>query len=310
MTDFPAYDWLSDIQAALEAQESWDKGIYDQRVTAHLAQPDLGPFGIASGASLLADHVRRFRFTPEVIQRMGRMSDRHGRAIFHESFLNYVQRLRLRVQVSGAPAGALLLPGEPLLLIQGPRAQVQLLDSAFRKLSWESSCWTTLAAQQRWQLQDWEEAESPAPAGNLHSEQGWKSRALFIGGADPNDPVWQSAPIPAYPGLQLLQNEQGEALQQVRRLFNGSVPLGDVWLSARQEEKAAVGQPIIRCKDQQGAQEIRFTRFQQLYEPVILKGLPVMPATRAGYARQRTLRHMEAFAEADAAAFRTMWYCE
>ena len=140
------YDWLSELQPLFAAQDSWLDGSYNKPASAHLLCPDDVPFTIACGAGLLAEHVRRFKFAPAVIQRLGQVSDAKGRSVFQESFLNHLQRLRLRTHVNAAPEGTLLLPGEPILSIQAPELQIRLLGTAFRLLIWESSRWATKAA--------------------------------------------------------------------------------------------------------------------------------------------------------------------
>src|SRR5258708_3889703 len=140
------FDWLSDMTPAYAALESWQNGSYNDIKTFHYMYQPHGPFAIACGAGLLAEHIRHFRFSPEIIQRIGRQTDADGRCLFNESFLNHLQRLRLRVQVNIAPEGAMLLPGEPLLVVQGPLLQIQLMENAFRLLLWQSTHWATKSA--------------------------------------------------------------------------------------------------------------------------------------------------------------------
>ena len=114
MASTTTFDWLSDLEPAFAAQESWHSGVYYEDSLFHLVYRPDGPFAIACGAGLLAEHIRRFRFTPEIIQRLGQITNERGFSFFSESFLNYIQRLKLRVDVWAAPEGMLLLPGEPL----------------------------------------------------------------------------------------------------------------------------------------------------------------------------------------------------
>ena len=114
---------------------------------------------------------------------MGQVSDEKGSSVFSESFLNFVQRLRLRVNVWAAPEGMLLLPGEPLAVLRGPYAQILLMESALRWLMWRSTQWATHMAQQRWEKQHWQEEDTPSPPVSASNFDGWKIRAEYIGGA-------------------------------------------------------------------------------------------------------------------------------
>ena len=61
-------------------------------------------------------------------------TDERGRAVFEESYLNFLQRLRLRVNVGMPAEGTLLLPNEPILIAAGELAQIQLLEERLGKL--------------------------------------------------------------------------------------------------------------------------------------------------------------------------------
>jgi hypothetical protein len=299
------FDWLSDHAPAFAAQESWDNGTYQDVKTYHLSYPASGPFYIACGIGLLAEHVRRFRFSPDVIQRLGQITDAYGRSVLHESFMNYLQRMHLTVQVQAAPEGTLLLPGEPMLTIQGPYVQIALLESALRHLCWESTHEATQAAVNRWNLKNWSEEDTPPlPAWPQHPS-GWRKRAAYIGGADPaglvHDKKTAHAPIgmSEWPGL--ATHDSGAPLVQIRRLFKGNQPLGDVWLTSAMEESASVSKSNMtfrRLGHPNALFTAQFSRFQNLYQPALVKGHPVVAAPRPGYFRQRTLKQMEAFYQA------------
>lgn len=292
MADTSSFDWFSDLSPAIAARDCWHDGTYSRIVSCQVTYDADTPFAIACGAALLAEHVRRFRFSPEVIQRLGQVSDAQGRSIFDESYLNHLQRLRLQVSVMAPPEGTLLLPGEPLLIARGPEDQIRLLRSAFRLLFWESTHWATRAALQRWENGQFVEEDTPsAPAWPFRPE-GWKSRASFIGGA----PMNQLDPPQKAPEAGSIWQEN-VPLVQIRRLFKGSTPLGDVWLTREQEEKAGVGVTTVHFRDEHThrARTVHYTRFQNIYQSVLSKGHPVLAAPRPGYFRQRTLKQMEAF---------------
>lgn len=299
------FDWFSDLSPAVAARESWHNGTYNQRVTCQVFYRGAGPFAVACGAALLAEHVRRFRFSPEVIQRLGRVTDARGRSIFDESFLNHLQRMRLQVQLAAPQEGTLLLPGEPLLIVRGPQDQLHLLRSAFRLLFWESTHWATQAALARWQNGDWVEEDTPVAPAFEFNREGWKKRATYIGGGDTNNlPAHWPAPDESNFSI------QNTPMVQIRRLFKGSQPLGDVWLTKEQEAAASVSKTSVHFRDEHThrTRTVHFTRFQNVYQTVLSKGHPVLAAPRPGYFRQRTLKQMEAFHKGHLEGYGVGWW--
>lgn len=291
-----SFDWLSDLQPLFDAQESWHDGSYGKPVAAHLLSSSDTPFTIACGAGLLAEHVRRFRFSPQVIQRLGQVTDNKGRSVFSESFLNHLQRIRLRAHVSAAPEGTLLLPGEPVLTIFAPELQLRLLQSAIRLLFWDSCTYATQAAITHWQQGHFSEEDTPHAPRLPFNPQGWNTRASYIGGghfdmetARPGADNW--------PGLRVFESEQGQPLVQIRRLFKGEQPLGDVWLTAQQETDASVSHTHIAFQNVQKGQmeNVQMSRFQNLLQPVLVKGHPAFNSPSLDYLRQRTWKQLEAF---------------
>jgi hypothetical protein len=301
------FDWLSDLSPALKAQESWHNGTYQQEGLFHVVYNSRRPFAISCGAGLLADHLRKFRFSPDIITRMGQMMEGKGHNIFSESFLNHLQRLRLRVDVWAPPEGMLLLPGEPLLIARGPVEQVLLLESAFKYLVWRSSQWATRIAAARWEMQNWKEEDTPVAPFTTNDFDGWKIRADYIGGAladDILDSIKEPSrlPDPEEGLVQIWSQKEGPLnheipLTQIRRVYKGQEALGDIWLTEEQEEIASVSKTSARMTDTRTGKVnvLRFTRFQNLYQPVLVKGHPVLPNTRISYLRQRTLKQLEAF---------------
>jgi hypothetical protein len=304
-----SFDWLFDLRPLFAAQKSWDDGTYTHSTTAHLCSPTDLPFGIACGAGLLAEHIRRFRVTPNVVQRLGQVTDAQGRSVFHESFLNHLQRLRLRAHVSAAPEGTLMLPGEPILVAQGPKLQIQLLESAFRLLIWKSTLCATEAAMQQWQSGHFSEEETPNAPPFSFNEKGWELRARYIGGASDFAENKQASTEPAWPGMALVEHAPSQPLVQVRRLFKGENPLADVWLSAAQEAAASVSHTHIQFLDEKtrAVESVQMTRFQNLLQPVLVKGHPALSTPSLDYLRQRTWKQLEAFRAVGLEGYRHGW---
>ncbi len=297
------FDWLSDRSPALAAQAAWHDGSYDEPSLFHLVYRPDGPFAISCGAGLLAEHIRHFRFSPAIILRMGQMTDERGQALFSESFLNHLQRMRLRVDVWAAPEGMLLLPGEPLAILRGPLAQILLMESALHRLLWHSTQSATRIAHLRWEKQAWTEEDTPMPPATLFTPDGWKNRAEYIGGALAGDKAGAIRMPDLEEGLVAVWRAQAggsdkhKPLVQIRRVYRANHALGDIWLTQEQEEKASVSKTSAGIVDARTHRHktLKFTRFQNLYQPLLAKGHPVLANTRLGYLRQRTLKQLEAF---------------
>ena len=302
------FDWLSDLTPLFKAQESWFDGSYQRITNLQVMSGTETPFSISCGAGLLAEHISRFRFTPALIQRLGQVTDPRGRSVFHESFLNHLQRLRLRINVQTAAEGTLILPGEPLIIVQGPWIQALLLESAFHLMIWESSHWATQAALLNWEKKQISEEITPAPPAYTFNPAGWKKRALYIGGNE-NGGDKQAAP---WPGMSQVLHDNEQPIRQIRRLFQGDHPLGDVWLTQSQENQASVSRTHIDFKDNiSGSQNtVQMSRFQNLYQAVLLKGHPILTGSSLDYLRQRTWKQLEAFGQINLAEYPRGWYQE
>jgi hypothetical protein len=306
MTKTAAFDWLSDTNPLFKAQQCWFDRTYQQPVTGCVMPLESAPFSISCGAGLLAEHIGRFRFTPSIIQRLGQVTDQWGRCIFHESFLNHLQRLRLRIQVQTAAEGTLLLPDEPLLLIQGPKIQALLLESAFQLLMWDSTYWATIAAMNP-DTPPLEKAKNiPDIPTAPFNPDGWKIRAAYIGGGV-IPPEEKATP---WPGITLTDDAHKTSLKQIRRLFQGNQPIADVWLRPLDEKNASLSQTDIGFCDflTQQRRVVAMTRFQNLYQPVLLKGHPVLGTVSLDYLRQRTLHQLTIFSETNTTAYPRGWF--
>lgn len=306
------HDWLSELGPAIQAQETWRNRQYQQIVSGSLFLRLPGrPFLIAAGMRLLAEHLRRFRFDAGVIERMARVSDERGRAIFDESFLNQLQRARLRTQIYAAQEGRLLLPDEPVLHIRSNLMQAQLLQGPIRRLILYSTQIATDAAWERFRTGMLEEEDSPPPPKYSQNPYGWQKRAAYIGAAFPEvyecekavEDYWQRYEI------EPVHNASGEAIYQIRRLFDGGRPLGDQWLSGRQESESGVSQTqaTLICNADGALRQIHMNRFQNLYRPLLYRGQALSPTSGVEYKRQRTLRQLQMFSQIDLEQYPRGW---
>ena len=206
------------------------------------------------------------------------------------------------------PEGMLLLPGEPLAILKGPKAQILLMESALRWLLWRSSQWATKAAFERWERKDWIEEDPPSPPPPEFNPDGWKIRAEFIGGASADhilETIREGSRLPGIEeGLQCKWTSDDSPepppglLTQVRRVYKANHAYGDIWLNRDLEKRASVARRSAnysRSEIRHRKRKLQFTRFQPVYQPMLVKGHPVRPLPRVDYLRQRTLKQLDAF---------------
>jgi hypothetical protein len=295
--DKAPHDWLKNVEALLDAQRVWRDGTYKDEVFAQYFVTTNTDFQICCGVGLLAAHVRKFRFSPKVIATLGRLIDQAGRPVFEESFLNHLQRLSLRIELSMPLEGMLLLPHQPVGIMRGNKLQVLLLKSALEELVGRSTYWASQAAMTRWAKKDLVENDTPAAPILPANRSGWKMRAEYIGGIGVLEPSGIDTMIHSELKMYPL-SKRGTEIGQIRRLFDGNKPLFDIEMTEIEDNASSVSKVQTQLKDQHGVvHSLEYSRFIKLYQPVLVKGHPVLASPQLAIRRQRTLHQMLAFAE-------------
>ncbi len=298
-------DWFADLRPFEAAYAAWKSGNYAEEARFLLNYDEKAPFALAAGTGILVQEMRRFKLnSPEIVQKLGSHRDADGKMAFDESFLNHLQRHRFRGRLLAAVEGTLLLPGEPVLIVEAGLLQGLLLKHILDTTIWQSTHCATLAAQKTWASgQFLDKKNAPAPHFS-DDENGWKIRANFIGGGE-NGTVLENFMMKNNTGYQLASPEnpfegRKNGLAQVRRCFQSGEPVADIWLTDEQEENQPGGlrtHSFFEKKGDKTAQSVKFTRFQNLYQPVLLDGHTAFASPKSSYLRQRALRQMEAFHE-------------
>jgi nicotinate phosphoribosyltransferase len=184
---------LTDFYQLTMAYGYWQQKIHDRQAVFHLffrAHPFKGQYTVAAGLALVADYLKNFGYSAEEVQYLGSIKGEDGRAMFSETFLHYLQRLRFTGSVHAVPEGTLMFPHEPLLRIEAPLAQAQLIETALLTLVNFSSLIATKASRIRQAAGDDTLLEF-----GLRRAQGidgglTASRSAFIGGCDATSNVW------------------------------------------------------------------------------------------------------------------------
>ena len=97
--------------------------------------PDYGAhqagYSVNAGLEWLLDWMRRARIQEEDLAYLRSQTDRAGKRIFHEDFLNWLRKNGAfeGITMRAVPEGRVVHPNVPLTVVQGPLAMAQILES-------------------------------------------------------------------------------------------------------------------------------------------------------------------------------------
>jgi nicotinate phosphoribosyltransferase len=124
---------LIDLYELTMAFGYWKSGTADKEAVFHLVfrQPPFGSgFTIACGLQAVIDYLRDFRFSADDLAYLATVTGRDQKPLFSRAFLNYLGKLRFACDVDAIPEGTVVFPQEPLLRVQGPIVQAQIVETA------------------------------------------------------------------------------------------------------------------------------------------------------------------------------------
>ena len=176
---------LTDLYQLTMAYGYWKTRTHEKEAVFHLyfrKAPFQSGYTVAAGLSDVIAWLRELRFTSTDLSYLASLTGNDGRALFENDFLEYLRTFAFTCDVDAMPEGTLVFPNEPLLRIQGPILQAQIIETAllnfinFQTLIATKAARICLAAQ-----------GEPVLEFGLRRAQGVDgalaaSRAAFIGG--------------------------------------------------------------------------------------------------------------------------------
>lgn len=181
----PSLALLTDLYQLTMAYGYWKKGLADRDAVFHLffrKKPFQGEFAIAAGLETALTFLKNFHYSEGDLAYLEQLKDAKGGRLFEPAFLDYLASLKLSCSIDAVPEGTPLFPYEPLLRVQGPLLQAQLLESPLLNLINFPTLIATKAARICYAAQG-----DPVVEFGLRRAQGIDgalsaSRAAFIGG--------------------------------------------------------------------------------------------------------------------------------
>ncbi|HQU45567.1 MAG TPA: nicotinate phosphoribosyltransferase, partial [Pirellulales bacterium] len=161
--------------------------------------PFHGGFTVACGLAYLIDWLSHLRFDDDDLAYLGSLTGTDGQPLFAAAFLDELRHWEFGCDVDAVPEGTIVFPHEPLVRVQGPIWQAQLVESAllnfvnFQSLIATKAARVCLAAR-----------GDPVLEFGLRRAQGIDgalaaARAAYVGGCDATSNVlagrWFAIPV-------------------------------------------------------------------------------------------------------------------
>ncbi|MEO0472856.1 MAG: nicotinate phosphoribosyltransferase [Bacteroidota bacterium] len=124
---------LTDLYQLTMAQAYWSADMAEHEAVFHLfyrKNPFKGGFAISCGLEDATSFLEAFTFDESDIGYLSTLKGADGQSLFQNGFLEWLGEMRFSCEVDAIPEGTLVFPHEPILRIQGPLIQCQLLETA------------------------------------------------------------------------------------------------------------------------------------------------------------------------------------
>jgi nicotinate phosphoribosyltransferase len=141
---------LTDLYQLTMAQGYWKAGKAEQEAVFHLffrENPFGGGYTLTAGLTDVVQYLREWHFTDSDLDYLTVVPGRDGRPLFDSDFLEHLGLVRFTADVDAMPEGTIAFPHQPLLRVQGPILQAQLVETALLNIINFQSLIATKAAR-------------------------------------------------------------------------------------------------------------------------------------------------------------------
>ena len=128
----PSLALLTDLYQLTMAYGYWKAGIAEQEAVFHLyfrKHPFGGGFTLACGLQQAVEYLEELHFDEDDLVYLKTLTGSDQKALFEDGFLDYLRDLKFTCQVDAVPEGTPVFPYEPLVRVQGPILQAQIIET-------------------------------------------------------------------------------------------------------------------------------------------------------------------------------------
>lgn len=128
---------LTDLYQLTMCYGYWKAGLENRESVFHLffrKRPFHGGFTIAAGLETVVEYLENFHFDASDLSYLSTLRGADDEPLFEPAFFDYLAQMQFSCHVDAIPEGNVVFPYEPLIRIQGPLIQCQLLESPLLNL--------------------------------------------------------------------------------------------------------------------------------------------------------------------------------
>lgn len=124
---------LTDLYEMTMAYGYWKQGMDRRPAVFQLffrKKPFGGSFAVCAGMQTAIEFIENFHFDESDLTYLASLKDGAGGQLFENKFLDMLKNMRMELDVDAIPEGTLVFPHEPMIRVQGPLLQAQIMESA------------------------------------------------------------------------------------------------------------------------------------------------------------------------------------
>lgn len=123
---------LTDLYQLTMAYGYWKLNMHEQESAFHLIfrkNPFKGNYALTCGLANIVEFLNHWHFSPNDLEYLATLTNAKNQPLFPAEFLDYLAQLKFTCSIDAIPEGTVVFPHEPLLRIEGPILQCQLLET-------------------------------------------------------------------------------------------------------------------------------------------------------------------------------------
>ncbi|VVC76854.1 Nicotinate phosphoribosyltransferase pncB2 [Aquicella siphonis] len=124
---------LTDFYQLTMAYGYWKLNMHEQEAAFHLLfrkNPFKGNYALSCGLATVVDFLTNWRFCNDDLAYLGTLKNAFQEPLFTPDFLDYLAQLSFTCDVDAVPEGTVVFANEPLIRVQGPILQCQMIETA------------------------------------------------------------------------------------------------------------------------------------------------------------------------------------